>query len=644
MTVKSNLGGNNSSQQQASSSTFSHGEQTSQPFSTGFGGNAGGPGSDRWSFGDLGAGEMPMPFGSGSEVLNSLKEAFEEQLETKNLYFDTKVIPIDAKERNDLGISVLVVCTSRKNSDKKIVATSTLIVADSLDEELGTRSIAVPANGVLPAQQIEQILVPGDAYDDQMAKVVAGEVAKHYPGWDIVPADAMVVRQGFDIKDKAAVRRLLKAACAAVGTEVMAAQGLTRQYSLSKVEREGLNVKVSFGGNENYTDEGGNHIRADFTLSMQTSPPQPTQNQALSLNAKNTGTQISTAVGFIDLVYARTVAENTFMGMMPGQANMADMFRSWVPQAIITDIKSPKLQNTQGLLLSLLPILGLAENYAWVSAFKNRNFSVKPSDIDLNDIGNLGFEAKDPQTGLPPGYLGTKSANFSDADLMRFISTYMFPSLTIAMDVPECSPSTYFMRVMLEASRGNPNARREVFAAADILTDGNFSKIFDGGDISLNDHQRIHLGEFEAQSGPMDNRAMGYLGVLAMTAPKGDLQTIKDWSESLVAGKYPAPMALNGRRKIIEALLPSVKIYGYAWRFTFRKHFLEAFANAVKACGLDIKINNPFNDINGHERANANYMTEGMMSSAGVFNRGGFGGGFNTSQFGNFGSFNGSRF
>lgn len=643
MSVNSNLG----NKQQASSSTFSHGAQGSdQTFSSGVGGGSNNGDNGRWSFSDLGAGEMPMPFGSGSEVLNQLKESMEEQLEAKNLYFDTKVIAIDAKERNDLGISVLVVCTNRKNVDKKIVATSILIVSDSLDEKLGSRTIPIPAQNGLPAQQIEQVLVPGDTYDEQMHKVVVSEVAKHYPGWDIIPADAMVVPPGFDSKDKGAVRKILKAACAAVGTEVSAALGFSRSYSLSKVEREGLNVKISFGGDDKYTNDAGTHIRADFATTMQTSPPQQGQNnQNISLNSKNNGTVISTAVGFVDLVYARTVAENGFMGMgmmQPGM-DMAAMLRSWAPQAIITDVKSPKLQNITGLMLSLLPILGLAENYAWVSAFKSRNFNSKPSDIDLNDIGNLGYEAKDPQTGQPPGYLGTKSANFTDADLMRFISMYLHPTLNIAMDVPECAPETYFMRPILEASRGVPGARAQVIGSLDELTDGHFSKIFDGGDISYNDHQRIHLGEFDSNTGPMDSRAMGYLGVLALTAKNGDMQTIKDWSESFITNKYPQVMALNGRRKIIEALLPSVKFHGYAWRFTFRKHFLEAFAAAVKACGLDIKINNPYNDLNGHERASASFMAEGMSNTGGMFNRGGFGGGF-TGVTGGFGGYNGSRF
>jgi hypothetical protein len=104
--------------------------------------------------------------------------------------------------------------------------------------------------------------------------------------------------------------------------------------------------------------------------------------------------------------------------------------------------------------------------------------------VNIRDLSAIGLEAP---VLAPPAYMGGEmpkagrlpltSANVNDAMLAAAIQTYFHSDLLVSIDVPECGASSWISSPFAAAARGDQNAIRDIFEAADMLTEGKFTPI-----------------------------------------------------------------------------------------------------------------------------------------------------------------------
>lgn len=544
-----------------------------------------------------------------SEALAKLVKAVTNvYAENADKSFEMQVLPVDMNSNNSLSVSIAIVALRDKQQPNLGVAFHTLIIAGSIDEP-------APRFENIGGVNTEIVRVVGEAYDKTMIEVIRETVARAYgtqiPLYD---ADAEVVPRSFDVNDPQLVWGLASNAAFACSQELETHSAEFQDLNLAFVERDSnLNVRISYA-NQQVFDAVGQPKRADVEIGFSAAPSNQGQQQVERTSS------VSNIRGFLDLTW-NPVNQQQNQG---GWAQPVQSFQRYAARFVMTALESTQLLTIPAQLLALVPALSLRENNQWVQAFRNGGHTV--DGIDLHDIGGVGIEVNFENNPSGVGSrIDTKADSFKPEHLHKLVASTVQPGLIVSLDVPECGSETWYNGVFAAAAAGNPRANQAIIDAANQLTNGEFSKFFQGGRVAIDEDNRIHLGHYADRSGVRrDIRDIDYLAVLNMVGEK-DLQVVRDWSDSFVKTGYPLALRLNGRKRILTNLVNDVKITGFARRVTFEADFLDALAKAVLSCGLQIRTIAPYADLGGFERATGDYLRSAMMGSGstGVFNQGG---------------------
>lgn len=543
-------------------------------------------------------------------------------------------------EKEGLLISALVVAAAVRGAGEgqKLVAHHTLLLAATAKGQQAVEQSF--GQGI----KYERLVVPADAYDATLRARIT-EVIKSQPqfqGYTLIDADATVVPADLDLKSEEAVRNVI--ANATTATSTLLASFLASDAWV--IDDRALQhtfqteIKSSYG---HFADLTGNPVRGDVVIEMSQLSGKRDQNQQQNTAEfqYNTGSArklITQIFGYIDLTPTPPTATNTFgFGAAGALASRAEELKIYTPRYVITNMDAPEEAAELPIVLQgLATTQALANNGQWIGALvqQHKNGAAHAQGgVNIRDLSAIGLEAP---VMVPPGYIGGElpkaqriplnSAATSDAMLAAAIQTHFHEDLLISMDVPECGASSWIVSPFAAAARGDQQAIRDIFDAADLLTGNRFSPIYkanNNGQMKppvYNDNMFVNLGFYYDASGKRDIRDVDYLAVLNATGDS-ELETIYDWS-NLQANHEVDPMfRLTETRRIQGRLFEGMVITGRAVRVTFNPAFIFALAAAVAEAGLVYDTKVGMSAVQGTARMVPQYM-RGLptgLGNAGAF-------------------------
>lgn len=564
-----NIGGNKNTEQKVDQSSetafaFQNQKNTNQP-------------KPKNIFDMLGVGPLgsSLPMNMGSDFTNKLNEGLNETFkQVKNA--EIKTIVIDNAVDKRLVFSVIII--AQKNPGDQRVAYHTLILEPTGDK---LQSVTENIEGVTT----EILRLASDAMDLALINIVNETMTTNYPGHELISVDGCVVPRNFDINNSAMILRLAHNATLATGTELMRTSGVFPDLSISDIKsQEGLQINMDNVRNVRFSDAVGEPVRADLQIRFETAP-KPSQNR-FGINAKDRQIMISEITSFIDFFWAPVQVNPMMMysGMAPAQKFMA--------QQIITNINSSAAFTPSALMLYIASAMTAAENNNWMFLFR-------PSiDQDpMNDVAALNYEGN---IGGNPNELGPKLDLLNDPAgveaYYRFMTSLVRPGLSLAIDVPDFGPQTWFTSVLMAAgAKNNQKAKRIIYDSLMSLTGGVISRFLKPEDTFFaGAGERIHLGYYTNKNGiRRDIRDIDYL-VVANHFGESNPQAVRDWADTFTLTQHNQYKRLAARKRFIKALTnEDAEFTGMATRLTFSLKFIEAVSAAIRESQLPVMINNP---------------------------------------------------
>jgi len=550
--------------------------------------------------------------------LQKMQEAFVEEFKA---YEGSPVLPEAQPHR--------LIMADRGRLNKKVDA---LIVALPVQHEGGIHMVihtllVEDANDVYEANQWQVggkqyriSTVVGDVYDAAFASTIV-EVVREQTGVNFTSYDAghQTLPAEMNILDKEAIHKIAFFVAEALLRTALS-QVIKTTADVISLSDLGENIQttaaIDFRNVQSQT-AAGLPLLGEFDVKLRYSEGTTSGNTG-GAKAFDLGNQIPLggAEGFIDLSYSEPPAAG--FGQQP-------ITQQYYAKAVLTrldtdqDVITPELQ-----MLALLGATLVGRNMNWARTWSP---SFRGLNADLNDIGAIGYEIPAPD-GNPMGRIDTTSAQFDDAALARLVMTFVHAQPLVAIDVEEAGELSWLNRTLLDAAAGNADAEQAIVTAMNNLTAGNFSQIWNGGEIVIDDQNRIHLGYYQADDGVnsrVDLRDLRYLSVLNRYADVDPSMIVK-WQATFDDVGVDADVRLAEREDLIRKILgPTVRITGYARRLTFTPDFLDKALEAAGQAGLRIRPENTLIGF-GHTavrgRANMADLTFGGGGGRAVFNSG----------------------
>lgn len=604
---------NNNQQQQAApaASAFNIGGQTAAPVSAA---------PKTWKFGDA-AVSGPINPVLPSDQLFSLRDKLTEMIKkNSDKVYETSFLILDNGQEHMYYSSIIVVM--REAVRPMTISFYTLILESS---NKAPSPIVDNRNGF----PIEVLRVPGDAYDAKYVTRVQEMVSKAFPQCTTINAGAMMVSSLLNVNDEGIVHRLLQNASFAIATELTTSSNQFSDLNLSTARADkNLQVDVKFE-RRTLENAAGEPTRSDVSITF-SSQGQNQSGEAESLNDSRREEIFGTANGFIDAVWApMDNVQNSW-----GQAALTNtsMLPKFAARMVITDISPSRLGTLPAILLMYLQPMAIGEGATWFNAFLKRTIgdNLNIGDFNYGDVGALNIQANyGAQPGSSP--VGPR-VDMEGIDLQpQKFSEYMMqmfrPGLTFSVDVPVIGPQSWYMDVFRAAAGGDPNAINAIINAADVLTNGGFSRLYAASTepMFVEPDNYVHLGYFEDRGGVRrDIREVDHLFVLNALGEK-DITRVVDWHNTFYQTNIDARKRMADRKQIIDAVTGGKTTYtGFAQRVTPSRSFNNALVQAAFEAGLRANLNVPMNALGQTSQMGvASFVGQAAMTSAhqGVFSQ-----------------------
>lgn len=553
-----------------------------------------------WGFHDGGFFQSPIPRGIGSEDYNKLKEHIIEAYKNANKNFEMTVLDLSRATDTALDFSCLLVCSRLRDLKSLGVAVHVVLLASTggeipvLSERTYDRTVSVYR---VPSDAINTILV------DKAVRLVMTQFNLSRPN-EVIFVDGVVVPTTFDINNRDSIQQLALNSAFAGINELNSRRPGSFDLNLARLTDTGVSqIDVSFQ-HQQLKDIVSNVYRSDILITF--SNRRDGDNQDRMLNTGDRNAVFSEISSFADVVWCPAADQSQFATVFaPQQAGLTQKF---VPRQVISQVRPEYAQTTGATLLAISTALALRNPSVWIQAF--RPVVSNRREQDLRDIGFLNIEGNIPvlqANGLlapdPSGHgkvIDTKADDFRVEQLGLYVAALFHKDIMIAIDVPEYGPSTHYLNIFAAANRGVSGAIDRIYAAANELTNGEFSKHFPRGTpIFATGSERIHAGTWVDKEGLVrDIRDFDYIAVASLAGQR-DPKMIRDWSDTFLRLEFPEIQRLEARRKMISSLSgETAKFTGYYQRLTFSRSFLESLDKAIAAMQLRVNIRTP---LNGNE-------------------------------------------
>jgi hypothetical protein len=512
-----------------------------------------------------------MSTNQGSEytmnIGNALLETFKPILTAQR----PRVTVIDKEIFTGIAYSTIVI----SKSDGGVVNYYTLLLEDTGRRPMKAIEITNEVNQAIKTNTRPFIFTTDDAIDSELMRIIVSALSKEYgENTEFVTVDGLVVHATHE--DVATLaRRIAPIAFNALNVEAALTSGTTRDLNIREaVGRSGesmLKIESNMG-NPVSRDESGRPVRTDWRIELLRVN---TQQQFHSLNA-DTGRQTLAAVsGYIDAI------PDNVQTQVPGMPMVSQLRLK--PHIVITS-DAVAMPTTGFALLGLIAGMVMTQKNMWMAALTPRNDRTPGV---LNMITNL--------EGNPNGIgavLDLTSKKNTTDEIYGIIGQMFSLAPVVSLDIPSFGPQTSYLSIFSQAAQPGNNenktaAAKELIAAANWLTDGNFPSDFPIGNIFATSGVVVPTGVWADKSGERDIRDVDLAFVCAKN---GDTAVMNKYVYSSL------PRDLNGgsdpfinRVDVISRIMPDAEIAGKAIRVTFTADFITTLANAATAAGLDVR-------------------------------------------------------
>ncbi len=579
--------------------------------------------------------DVPMARTAAAEFLTKLLKTGNEVLED-NLRedMDVRLIPLDAANNDSRiqlsALSVAVRFKDQQYADKFGVGYINLLLEGSVEK-------VAPVVQTVDSQQIEIIKTAGQADTAILREATKRNVAISFglrDGSKVIEALSCAVPRDFNVEDKKQVRALLTNATAAAATEMQRRNADFVDLNLASAANDAtLTIQTDYH-QPSIVDSTGQPVRSDIVVRMTAEPVGDNKGEDAQRPKL-----LAITRAFVNMLYApqNQQQQQAFMPgmMMPNTAQ--NPYQHYAAQVVLTGMEAMFSLTPAAQCMALWSAMSIRDNGGWFAAFENRSFEGKNTlkynkDIDLKDIGAIGYEVNmtpnDPDA--KPGLIPTKTANFTRQHLMGLLMTTFAKGALLSLDVPDSGESTWYNGVFAAAAAGVAEANKTVLQSVNQLTNGEFQHVWPAnGEIfdsllNRNGNNRIHFGYFTIDGVKYDIREIDYLAVLNWAGAR-QANLLLEWSETFNRANMDPAVRLYTRLKIIRMMFPDVVITGTGYRLTFSRQFLDCLAAAAGKTGLRVTNVAPMYDTSTAQRTGLDF-SGALLDPNGTssFNRGGY--------------------
>jgi len=483
-----------------------------------------------------------------------------------------KVLPLDAS-RHSLHYSAVMLVGVMNIGGQSIASTYTMILE-------GSASDPRPVIAQVYGQPVESIRTAMDAWDELTWQKVQSVVAQQYgDGVNIMNAGAMVVPAEVEAKDEERVWQIVWAAQEAVLSNLESAfpQDFAH-FNLAEMfdpSRDRMNASFTYNGDDGESVTGL-PVRSDITLVMAASERNSSGRDDVSSFQHQTSRDLMEVNSYVDLVYAPSNQVPA-----PGQQPPTQTF---VPRVVLTKVTALDAPFTpETFLLALATSCLLGESYNWASQFAN--FSAE----EVHDIGGVGYRMKNPaDANAASAAIDTKTNSFGTNELFDLVQHTCWKDPAFSIDCEDVGPESWLTGALVDAAHNNAQAMDFIVQAANNLTNGQFSQVWQGGSITASENNKVHLGTYvDAQGQIRDLREIDSLAILNHFG-HNDMTAVNLWESTFNDMQAPIELRLEKRLQMIRQLAGKLKIRGFAERVTFVPEFLDALVQSVVRAGLAV--------------------------------------------------------
>ena len=510
-----------------------------------------------------------------SKILAGFTDLLNGNSNTENF----KVFLLDASIYNLARSAVLLTAQFEQT-----VLVHTMIVAGS-GGPLPNKRIPIANGKYLEIPSVDSDVDIGEQFWTSTVKCVQREFVGRNIN-DISDAGYCVIHEALDITDIDALDDVLSQACCAIDKIHALMIGDDDLIITGDDLITGETITAGLDYNPGIvTGISGNLIRTDLQITMmgQASGQQ---------NLYTQSSPLSTVGGFVNLVYSPPEAVYQNPHLPPNPA--ANHF--YTAQLILTNV-TPLDDTLEAYLLALSTAMLADDRQAWVHCFAPRH---DYKGLNPRDIGAVGLEVNlrgiDQSTGkqYPLGRVDVKDST-DEYGHAKILTICCRPNLVFSLDVEEYGHQSWLENTFVGAARRDIAQNAAIIRAADNLTNGHFSAIFNQRMPNQNDRfvvgreiNRVHLGNYRNENGDLrDIRDIDYLAMLNLNA-EHHMETVEAFSQT----DEPAideNVRLDQRTKLLtNAISSNVTFTGFAQRITFHPAFMDALSQGLHACGLTV--------------------------------------------------------
>jgi hypothetical protein len=515
----------------------------------------------------------PLKRGKMGEILAEFQKAGAEIFDeatgaTRGM--DFRILPLDAS-RHNLHYSAGLLVGITNIGGENVASVHTMILEGSA---------AAPRPNIVNmyGRQVEVVLTAMDAWDlvtwQKAQQVVTEQLGE---GTRVINAGAMVVPSDVDIKDTDRVWQMIWAAHEAVlSTLESSYPEEAEHFNMGEFfdrSRDRMVAAFTYNGHDGESVTGL-PVRSDIGLVLSTSERQaPTQD--VSSFQHQTGKDLLEVNSFVDLVYAPPQQAPAY-----GQQPTTQVF---VPRIVFTKVGALDAPFTpEVFFLGLATARLLGDNYAWASQFANFGKD------EIHDIGAVGYRLKNPNDPSQPGqHIDTNSQTFGDQELFDLIQTTCHRDPVFSIDCEDVGPESWLTGALVESAHGNPQSTQYIVEALNNLTNGAFNKYWNGGQITVSENNRVHLGTYvDANGVQRDIREIDNLAVLNLIG-HNDMNAVNLWESTFNDMSSPIELRLEQRLQMIRKITTNnLRLRGFAERLTFTGEFMAALVDSIVEAGL----------------------------------------------------------
>ena len=571
---------------------------------------------DKFDWANLNA-EMPYHVSispnslSISQFEKAMKEFWDENI-TRDL--DVAMIPVDRTNIANLAVSVLLVIARDSSKETARVAYHALLIENSVEP-------FPPRIENIGGKPIEVMQLTSDTYDASMINILHEVVKSMYPKAEhILNADAEVIPRHFDLTNENNIRYITINSLLACRSVLATHDPNFKDLNLINARKNTSNLSqtVVFSKQVEEHNQAGFPVRNDIVMTTVATPVQ-NSNNFITQNQ----TVITRTTGYIDLLYQDTgnfFSHNGNAMWAINPINPAAPTPVYQANFVLTSLNNFKMQTLPGILLALVNASFIREDNRWLPAL----MPVPGVKDDMHSIGNIGYDIPVFGDGKIEPFAVTAD-KFDYSDLARLYARFFHQGLAISLDVPECGPESWQYKVFAAAALNNQNAINAIRNAADILTNGYFTRYYaqmQGGSnqfVFTNENMIFNGYYIDKNNRRRDIRDLDYLAVAGM-AGKKNRDEIATYTDTFNAA-LPLADRMHTRRVMTTSYLPNVVFTGRSVRVSFEAQFIIALIQGAMECGYHVTPQQQHMDNINYQRANAGYINGAVLAAntSGIF-------------------------